>query len=53
MSHEFEAELIVPNLAENVSIALRDEVIELVDAAVSRESEDSLLGEQIIEFEFA
>src|SRR6202035_3466573 len=51
--HQLGAELVVSHFTPDVAVALRTEVVELVDATVSRESEDALLREQIVELELA
>src|ERR1700733_1075641 len=44
VAHHFQTELVVAHLAEDVAIAHRDEVVELVDAAVPSKGQDALFG---------
>ena len=53
VTHQFHAQLVVTDLTEDVAIADRDEVVELVDAAVTGQRQDALLGKQVVEFELA
>src|SRR5579863_1143143 len=53
MAHHFEAELIIAHLAKDVTVTLGNEVVELVDAAISGERENSLFRKQIVELEFS
>src|ERR1700733_13553961 len=53
MARDFETELVVTNLAEDVTVAHRNEVIELVDSAVPGEGQDALFREQVVELEFS
>ncbi len=45
--------MVVSHFAPDVAVALRSEVIELVNAAVTGERKDALLRKQIVEFELA
>ena len=51
--HHLDAELVVSHLTKDVAIAHWNEVVELVNAAVTREREDTLLRKQVVEFELA
>ena len=53
MPHHLKAELVVAHLAEDVAIANRNEVIELVDTAITGKGQDALFGKQVVEFELA
>src|ERR1700730_275960 len=53
VAHQLGAELIVSHLPEDVPVALRPEVIELVDTAVSGEGQDAFFGKQIVQFELS
>src|SRR5208337_3442849 len=53
VAHHFEPELVVAHLSEDIAVPLRDEVVELIDAAVSSEREDALFREEIVELELA
>src|ERR1700678_58866 len=51
MSHVLQAELVITDLPEDVSIPHRDEVISLVNPAVAGERQNALLGKQVVELE--
>ena len=53
VAHDFSAKLVVTHLAENVAIAKRDEVIELIDPTVAGKGQNALFGEQIVELKLA
>src|SRR5271168_2362960 len=53
VSEDFDAELVVSYLPEDVAVACRYEVIELVDATVASQRQDALFREEIVEFELA
>ena len=46
-------QLVVPNLGPRIVISWRNEMVVLVKAAIPRERQNALLGNQVIEFEFA
>ena len=49
----FEAELVVPDLAEDIAVALRNKVIGLINSAIAGQGENTLFGEKVVEFELA
>src|SRR5271166_2210973 len=53
VAHHLEAELVVAHLAEDVAITHRNEVVELIDASVPGERQNSLFRKKIVEFELA
>src|SRR5271156_1648076 len=53
MSHVLQAELVISDLPEDVSISHRDEVISLVNPAVASQRQNALLGEQVVQFKSA
>src|SRR5260370_14487370 len=49
--HQLGTELVVSHFAPDVSVTLRTEVIELVDATVTGQGQDALVVKQIVKFE--
>ena len=53
MAHPLGAELVIADLSEDVAIAHRNEVEQLIGPAIGGESQGALFGDEAIEFEFA
>src|SRR5882672_10677506 len=53
MSHPLDAELVVPELCEDVSVPDRDKVEELVATSASRQGQSPLLGNEAVKFELS
>ena len=53
MAHPLHADLVIANLAEDVPVASRDEVVDVVSAAAGGERQASFFRNDVVKFEFA